>query len=91
LAFEWDIAKAESNFKKHGVRFPEAEPLFEDDDAITITDGDSEPGGQRFVSIGMGAKERLLVAVYCYGGENVRVISVRPAEAQECLHYEEKR
>jgi hypothetical protein len=33
------------------------EPVFEDDDALTIIDDESDPDEQRFVSIGMGVKE----------------------------------
>lgn len=56
MSFEWDPQKAEANLKKHGVRFPEAEPVFEDDYAITIKDDESDSGEQRFVSVGMGVK-----------------------------------
>jgi len=66
MSFEWDGNKAEANFKKHGVRFAECLPVFDDDFAITISDDESDPHEQRFVSIGMGAKDRVLVAVYCY-------------------------
>jgi hypothetical protein len=31
---------------------PEAIPVFDDPDAITITDDDSDPGEQRFVTLG---------------------------------------
>ena len=91
LAFEWDVGKAEANYGKHGVRFAEAEPVFKDDDAITITDDDSDPHEVRFVSIGMGAKERVLVVVYCSRGENIRIISARVAEPRERSQYEESR
>jgi uncharacterized DUF497 family protein len=91
MSFEWDPQKAEANFKKHGVRFPEAEPVFEDDDAITIKDDESDSGEQRFVSMGMGVKGRVLVVVYCYRGSNIRIISARMAEVQERRQYEETR
>ena len=91
MAFEWDVGKAEANFRKHGVRFAEAEPVFEDDDAITIPDEDSDPHEVRFVSIGAGAKGRVLVVVYCHRGENIRMISVRVAEPHERSQYEESR
>jgi uncharacterized protein len=90
VAVEWDVGKAEANYRKHGVRFAEAEPVF-DDDAITITDDDSDPHEVRFVSIGMGAKERVLVVVYCYRGENIRFISARVAGPDERSQYEESR
>ncbi len=91
MSFEWDPQKAEANFKKHGVRFPEAESVFEDDCAITIKDDESDSGEQRFVSVGMGVKGRVLVVVYCYRGSNIRIISARMAEAQERRQYEEAR
>lgn len=91
MAFEWAPRKAEANWRKHGVRFAEAESVFEDDDAITITDEDSDPHEVRFVSIGIGAKERVLVVVYCHRGENIRILSARVAEPSERRQYEESR
>ena len=91
MGCEWDVRKAEANFKKHGVRFSEALPVFEDDYAITITDNESDPLEQRFVSMGMGVKGRVLVVVYSYRGRNIRIISARVAEAQERSQYEEAR
>ena len=38
MDFDWEVRKAEVNYKKHGVRFPEALAVFEDDFAITVTD-----------------------------------------------------
>jgi hypothetical protein len=91
MCFGWDPVKAVANFKKHGVRFSEVEQVFEDDFAITIVDEDSDPREQRFVSIGTGVKERILVVVYCYRGRNIRIISARLAEAHERAQYEEHR
>jgi uncharacterized protein len=62
VSFEWDEeSKAGINFRKHGVRMPEAIPVFDDPYAITITDHVSDRGEQRFVTLGMGAVGRLLV------------------------------
>lgn len=91
MSFEWDPEKAEINFRKRGVRFAEAEPVFEDELALTIVDDESDPNEQRFVSIGMGVKDRILVVVYCYRGDNIRIISVRRAETHERVQYEEHR
>ena len=91
MGFVWDVRKAEANFEKHGVRFSESLPVFEDDYAITITDDESDPNEQRFVSMGMGVKERVLVVVYSYRGENIRIISARLAAAHERSQYEESR
>jgi uncharacterized DUF497 family protein len=92
VAFEWDDAgKAGINFRKHGVRIPEAIPVFDDPYAITITDEESDPDEQRFVTLGMGAMGRLLIVVYTWRGGNIRIISARPAEAHEREQYEAER
>src|SRR4051794_14879644 len=67
-AFEWDEEdKAGRNYRKHGVRMPEAIPVFDDDPyAITIADQESDSQEERFVSLGMGAIGRILVVVYTY-------------------------
>lgn len=91
MSFEWDLRKAEANFKKHGIRFAESLPVFEDDYAITIADDESDPGEQRFISMGTGVKGRVLVVVYSYRGRKIRIISARLAEAHERSQYEESR
>lgn len=62
--------------------------MFDDDRAITITDEESEPGEQRFVSLEMGAKGRLLVVVYSWRDPNIRIISARKAGPRERAAYE---
>ncbi len=92
MGFEWDEAsKAGINVRKHGVRMPEAIPVFDDPCAIMITDDESDPNEQRFVTLGMGALGRLLVVVYTWRGDNIRIISARPAEAHEREQYEAER
>ena len=90
MGFEWDAAgKAGINFRRHGVRMPEAIPVFDDPGAITITDDESDPRERRLVTLGIGALGRLLVVVYTWrGGENIRIISARPAEPHEREEYE---
>jgi hypothetical protein len=70
---------------------PEAIPVFDDPYAITIADEESDPDEQRFITLGMGAAGRLLVVVYTWRGKNIRIISVRPAEAHEREEYEAER
>jgi uncharacterized DUF497 family protein len=67
VAFEWHPNKADANFRKHGVLFStEAQGVFDDEFAV-IDESDSEE--QRFVTLGMGTKARLLAVVYTYRGE----------------------
>jgi uncharacterized DUF497 family protein len=91
MRFDWEIRKAEANYKKHGVRFSECLPVFEDDYAITVIDQESESSEPRFVTIGMGVKGRMLVVVYTYRGIDIRIISSRLAEPRERSQYEERR
>ena len=89
--FEWDPNKAAANVRKHGVRFSEAVGVFGDDYAITISDDESDPDEQRFVTLGMEIKGSILVVVYCYSGENIRIVSARTAGRPEREQYEAQR
>jgi uncharacterized protein len=51
----------------------------------------SDPHEERFATLGMGIKGRILVVVYSYRGENVRIVSARTAGRQECGQYEAQR
>ncbi len=82
-----DPTKATTNLKSHGVSFSEGETVLYDNDAITITDYESDPNEERFVSIGMSAAARVLVVVYTYRSEKVRIISAREAEPSERKEY----
>jgi uncharacterized DUF497 family protein len=85
---EWDPAKARANFTKHGVRFADAATALEDDSALTIRDLSSEDE-ERWVTMGLDASGRLLVVVYTWRGERVRLISARQATRHERRQYEE--
>ena len=88
--FEWDPEKADLNWLKHGVSFSEAIAVLDDERAITIGDSESDPGEERYVSIGIGAIGRVLVVIYTYRRKNIRIISARPAERREREQYEEE-
>jgi uncharacterized protein len=88
VGFEWDQeGKAGLNFRKHGVRMPEAIPVFDDPSALTVIDDESDPTEQRFVTLGMGALGRLLVVVYTWREDSIRIISARPADPREREEY----
>ena len=83
---EWDPNKADSNYRKHGVRFSEAATVLYDDLAVTVED--TGFGEQRFVTVGQSAEGRLLVVVYSWRGERIRLISAREANQKERRSYE---
>jgi uncharacterized DUF497 family protein len=89
MDYQWDKDKEHTNRRKHGVAFADAVAVFADDNAITIED--DHPDEERFVIIGMDALGRILVVVYAWRGESIRIISARKATASECRQYEEWR
>jgi uncharacterized protein len=87
MAYQWDTDKAAINLRKHGIDFADAVSVFSDDLAITISDDRFDE--ERFIAIGLDAMARILVVVYTLRGEEIRLISARPATRQERRQYEE--
>ena len=85
-SFQWDPGKALINQKVHGVSFAEAVTAFEDDYALTVEDEHSDE--RRFITLGKDSTSRLLVVVYTYRGDTIRIISARRATSQERKDYE---
>jgi uncharacterized DUF497 family protein len=87
MDYQWDDHKAKANLKKHRIDFADAVTIFSDDRAITIED--DNPDEERLVTIGMDALGRILVVVYTWRGESIRIISARKATSRERKEYEE--
>ena len=87
MKFQFNPDKAISNRKKHGVSFSDAEGVFYDELAIHTEDIYSE-GESRFIAVGMGSAGQILVVVYTYLGEEIRLISARRATHKEIKSYE---
>jgi uncharacterized protein len=87
MKFQFDPAKAKNNLRKHGVSFADAEAVFYDPLAIHMEDPFSE-GEVRYIGVGMGNTGRILVVVYTYRGDEIRLISVRRATSREVADYE---
>lgn len=73
--------------KKHHIDFADAVVVFYDEFSITIEDTRFDE--QRFVTLGMDGLERILVVVYTYRGNTIRLISARKATPNERRHDEE--
>ena len=86
---QWNPEKAAANLRKHGVDFADAETALHDEMAMTMPDDDPEE--QRFVTLATDALGRLLVVVYEWRGDDVRLISARKANRSERRQYEGKR
>jgi uncharacterized protein len=81
-------SKARANLRKHGVRFADAVTALEDERAISVRD--ERHSEERWISIGMDSLGRILVVVYTWRDERVRLISARPATRREAHQYEER-
>jgi uncharacterized DUF497 family protein len=89
LTYEWDQAKSEGNYRKHGVRFSDALTVFADDGAVTVADTNTNE--ERYVIIGFDASARLLVVAFTWRGSDiVRLISARTATRTEAETYTEE-
>jgi uncharacterized DUF497 family protein len=88
VGFEWDRRKAETNLRRHGVDFADAVTIFDDEYAVTVPDTSSAE--ERFVALGTDAMGRLLVVVYRWRGDRIRLISARQATRSERRDYEKR-
>jgi uncharacterized DUF497 family protein len=89
IKFEWHKRKAQQNLEKHRVDFTEASTVFADTLSITIPDPDHSEDEERWVTIGLSNRQRLLVVVHTEEEETIRIISARMADRLERRKYEE--
>jgi uncharacterized DUF497 family protein len=89
IKFEWNLAKATANIKKHGVSFEEAQSVFYDEFAIQFLDEEHSTSEERFLLLGMSAGARLLLVCHCEreAGDTIRIISARKATKTESTFY----
>jgi len=92
--FEWDPGKAHINLKKHAVTFEESATVFKDPNALSLFDPDHNENEDRWITLGLSEKARLLVVIHTFlekrdGTVIIRIISSRKATKQESLTYGE--
>jgi len=87
MQFQYDVAKAAANVRKHGVSFGDAEGVLRDPLALTIEDPDAQDE-RRYVAIGLGSSGELLVVIYTEREDEYRLISARRATGKERKAYE---
>ena len=92
LRFEWDLAKAAANLRKHGVSFEEAQTVFWDDFALFEDDPDHSEAEQRYLLLGLSYTPRLLLVVHCYekDEDTITRISARKATPSERARYSKR-
>lgn len=89
MRFEWDDRKAQSNEKKHGISFNEAETVFYDENARLLHDTEHSSEEDRYVMLGMSDSLSLLTVCHVYkeDEETIRIFSARRANKREQQQY----
>lgn len=89
--FSWDIAKAISNYERHGVPFEEAATVFGDVNALDWQDLAHSQQELRFKRLGESVSGRILLVVHTrrklHEQETIRIISARQASLKERQAY----
>ena len=67
--FEWDPRKAQDNREKHGVAFDEAATVFADLKALSIFDPEHSESEDRWITMGISEKGRLLMVIHTFREE----------------------
>jgi uncharacterized DUF497 family protein len=89
VAYAWDPEKEKANYAKHGVHFADAVGALEDEHALT--EPDDSTSEERFRTLGMDFLGRIVVVVYTFRGEDIRLISARRARPRQRASYERTR
>jgi uncharacterized DUF497 family protein len=88
MEFEWDSDKAESNAKKHGIRFEVATAVFDDPNRITVIDDRFDYNEEWLVTLGK-TSDGVLVVMTTERDDppRIRIISARKANKREGRRY----
>ena len=85
MKFEFDSEKSDTNKRKHGIDFLEAQTLWDDPDYVIIPAKTIDE--TRFLVIGK-IEDKHWSGIITYRGESVRIISVRRSRKEEIDIYE---
>ncbi len=88
---EWDSQKAKRNLLKHSVAFTEAGTVFGDPLGITIFDPDHSDIEDRYITIGMSERGRLLMVAHTDREGRTRIITARGLTPSERAAYENEK
>ncbi|MCB1674500.1 MAG: BrnT family toxin, partial [Pseudomonadales bacterium] len=87
VRYIWDEAKRQSNLKKHGLDFADAEQVF-NNPLVTFEDNRMAYGEQRMIALGL-LKALIVVVVHVEDDQTIRIISMRKANRHESnLYYQ---
>lgn len=89
MEFDWNSAKAQSNFQKHKVSFEEAQTVFDDPLRISFLDVEHSVDEDRYITIGLSSHSRILLIAHTYRHDRIRIISARGVTNYERRYYAE--
>ena len=85
--YEWDETKRQTNLKKHGYDFADADLVYENPDKLTLSEvRRGEPRLQDVAVVKVFGV--ILSLVYVVRGYNIRIISFRKASRKERHAYD---
>jgi uncharacterized DUF497 family protein len=84
----WDPRKAKANLRKHRVSFEESATVFNDPLSITKPDPDHSVGENRFLTLELSFKHRLVLVAHTEEPNEIRIISARIPTRSERYAYE---
>lgn len=90
--FEWDPAKARSNFRKHKISFERASEIFLDPLMLSIFDETHSTNEERWITIGKDRNDITIVVIHTFretdvDDSTIRIISARRAAKREDKQY----
>ena len=93
LKFEWSDEKNKLNIQKHHIDFDEAKEVFFDPLHISKLDHRFSYFEERWITLGVTTKSKILVVANMFFDENgeeiIRIISARKANLKEREFYEQ--
>ena len=80
--------KARINLRKHGISFEEAATVLDSRLSTTKPDPDHSIAENRFLTLGLSSKHRLILLAHTEDQDEIRIISARLPTRSERYAYE---
>lgn len=84
----WDARKASENFRKHKISFEEAATAMDDQLSVTKPDPDHSITENRFLTLGLSLRHRLILLAHTEDADEIRIMSARLPTRSERDAYE---
>jgi hypothetical protein len=85
----WDPRKSWTNLRKHKISFEEAATVLEHPLSVTKPDPDHSLIENRFLTLGLSSRHRLILVAHTEDPDEIRIISARLPTRSERNAYED--